>query len=265
VTRRQLPQANARLSGTVTVANYFVGKPLGGSLFALAAALPFLLGAGWLAAAATLVLALRGSSRHGQSGRLVPATLRADIAEGMRWLWCHRLLRAVAATLAVLNVTFVAWNAILVLFAREQLALGPAGFGYLLTAHAAGAVLGSLVAGRIITPTVLALTRAAPVAGAALAVFGFHALVWGAVLTSLRQELTPPQLRGRVESVYRLLEYGGAVPGALLGGLLAARLGLAAPFWFAVITGIVVIPFAWPLFSATALAEARSERDKGRQ
>ncbi|MDP9373173.1 MAG: MFS transporter, partial [Chloroflexota bacterium] len=46
VPREQLPRANARLSGIATVTNHFIGKPLGGLLFAAAAALPFLLGAG---------------------------------------------------------------------------------------------------------------------------------------------------------------------------------------------------------------------------
>jgi predicted MFS family arabinose efflux permease len=64
-----------------------------------------------------------------------------------------------------------------------------------------------------------------------------------------------------VESAYRLLEYGGAAPGALLGGLLAARFGLAAPFWLGAIVGVLLIPFAWPIFSAETVAAARREAE----
>lgn len=279
VPREQLPRANARLSGTTTVANHFVGKPLGGLLFAAAAALPFLLGAGGIAAAAALILALRGTFRAARRAGAPPAALGAEIAEGIRWLWRHRLLRTLALALTLLNVTFVGWNSVLVLLALERLSVGQAGFGVLLTAHAAGAVLGSLVAARVIarlgpsrilrialcieaaTPAVLALARGPLLAGAALAVFGCHALVWGALLTSLRQELIPDGLRGRVESVYRLLEYGGGAPGALLGGVLAARFSLAAPFWFSAITGALLIPLVWPTFSEATVAMAR--RDAG--
>lgn len=276
VSKEELPRANAWLSGTTTITNYFVGKPLGGLLFATAAALPFLLGAGGLMLAAMLILALRGVFRaQPQVGR-APTTFRVEIAQGLRWLWQHRLLRTIALTLAILNVTFVAWNSILVLFARDRLSLGPTGFGLLLTGHALGAVAGSFVAGRIVerfgaswilrlallieigTPAALALVSNAALAGVALAVFGCHALIWGAVLTSLRQELTPVELRGRVEGAYRFLEYGGAAPGALLGGLLAARFGLTAPFWLGAVVGLFLLPFVWPVFSAATVAAARA-------
>jgi predicted MFS family arabinose efflux permease len=275
VSKGGLPRANARLAGTTTITNYFVGKPLGGLLFATAAALPFVFGAAGLALAAALILGLRGVFRSQPHADRAPSTFWSEIVQGLRWLWHHQLLRTVAITLSLLNVTFVAWNSILVLVARERLGLGPVGFGLLLTGHALGAVAGSCIAGRIVerlgasrilrlaflieigTPAALALASNAAVAGIALAIFGCHALVWGAVLVSLRQELTPAQLRGRVEGAYRFLEYGGAAPGALIGGLLAARFGLTAPFWLGAIAGLVLLPFVWPVFSAGAVARAR--------
>ena len=280
VPREELPRANARLSGTLIVANNFVGPPLGGLLFAAALALPFLLGAGGLAAAAVLVVALRGSFRAERPEGVPPGSLHGDIAEGVRWLWRQRLLRTIALALALLNVALVAQVSIMVLLARERLGLSPAGYGVLLTTHAAGAVLGSLVAHRIIarlgpsrvlrlglfveaaTPAAIALAGGPLLVGAALAIFGFHAMVWGALLTSLRQELTPDRLRGRVESAYRLLENGAAAPGALLGGLLAARFGLAAPFWFGAVVAVLLLPLVWPAFSEATVAGARRDADK---
>lgn len=276
VPKEALPRANARLSGTTTVTNYFIGKPLGGFLFATAAALPFWLGASGLILSAMLLLTLRGVFRAQPTVDSAPTTFWIEIVQGLRWLWQQRLLRTIAVTLAIFNVTFVAWNSILVLIARDRLGLGPTGFGMLLTGHALGAVAGSFVAGRIVerfgasrilrfallieigTPIALALTDTAALAGAALAIFGCHALIWGTVLVSLRQELTPVELRGRVEGAYRFLEYGGAAPGALLGGLLAARFGLTAPFWLGAIVGLLLLPFVWPVFSAATVAAARS-------
>jgi MFS family permease len=277
VRREALTEANARLSGTLSVTNQFLGPPLGGALFAVAAALPFLAGAGGLAIAAALIASLRGNFAVSRPDDAPPPDLRAEIAAGIRWLWRHRLLRTQALALAILNITLVAQVSIMVLFARERLGLGPAGFGILLTAYGLGGLLGSIIAGRVIgwlgasrvlrlaliieaaIPATIALSGHALLVGAALALFGCHATVWGAVLTALRQELTPHRLRGRVESAYRLLEYGGAAPGALLGGLLAAHFGLTAPFWVGAVVGVALIPFVWPVFSDAIVAEARRE------
>jgi MFS family permease len=70
------------------------------------------------------------------------------------------------------------------------------------------------------------------------------------------QELTPTRLRGRVESAYRFIESGAAAPGALVGGLLAAQLGLTAPFWLGGLIG-PLLTSAWPTFSAATVAAAR--------
>ncbi|MGN6561193.1 MAG: MFS transporter, partial [Thermomicrobiales bacterium] len=58
-------------------------------------------------------------------------------------------------------------------------------------------------------------------------------------------------------SAYRLLEYGGAAPGALLGGLLADRFGLTAPFWLGAATGALLIPLVWSTFSEAMVRQAR--------
>jgi predicted MFS family arabinose efflux permease len=43
----------------------------------------------------------------------------------------------------------------------------------------------------------------------------------------------PNELQGRVGSVNALGTYGGLVVGAAIGGLIAGRWGITAPFWFA--------------------------------
>lgn len=67
VPREDLRKANARLTGTVSVANQFMGLPLGGFLFSKAAALPFTLGAGGLAIAAAILATLKGSFRSARA------------------------------------------------------------------------------------------------------------------------------------------------------------------------------------------------------
>lgn len=277
----QLPKANARLSSTAMVANQFVGPPLGGALFAASAALPFAFGAGGLVLAASALATLRGSFRADRGERPPAGDLRAEIAEGVRWLWEHRLLRTLAWSMGLLNLTLVAQVSIMVLFAEERLGLGPEGYGALIAAYGIGGALGGLVAERVlgfvgearylrlaivfeaVVPAAIALASDGIAVGAALALFGVHAVVWGSVLAALRQELTPDRLRGRIASIHGLIEYGGAAPGALLGGILASAFGLTAPFWLGAVVGVALIPFVWPIVSDEAVTTARAEAAAG--
>jgi MFS family permease len=210
VPKEDLQKANGRLYSAQILANNMAGPPLGGFLFASAAALPFLLDAATFAAAAALVLTLRGSFRvrPAETAEVaLPTTMRPEIAEGLSWLRRHRLLRALVFTIGVMNLTFGAAFAVWVLIAQERLGLGPVGYGTLAAAIPVGGVLGGLVAERVagllgtgttlragllvevVTHIVLASTTSAWTAGAILALFGFHAIVWGTVSASLRQEL----------------------------------------------------------------------------
>lgn len=78
-----------------------------------------------------------------------------------------------------------------------------------------------------------------------MAVFGVHAIVWGTVATTVRQQNTPHELLGRVGSVYLLASTGGAAVGALLGGVLAQRFGLLAPFWVAFVAVAAMAALSW--------------------
>jgi predicted MFS family arabinose efflux permease len=272
-----LPRANARLLGARVVAEQLAAPPLGGLLFAAAAALPFLLGGGSFAVAAVLVAAVRGSFRVERPEAAPPTTLRSEIAEGVRWLWRNRLLRILALALALMNVTLMATESILVLFAQERLGLGPVGYGTLLSSIAVGGVAASLVADRIVgrfgaattmrvgllvetsTHLALALSRSPLVVGAVFALFGFHVVTWSATTLSLRQELVPARLLGRVNSAYAVFSYGGLSLGALVGGLLARRFGLTAPFWCSFVAMTLLVLAAWPVLSTGTVRAAREQ------
>jgi predicted MFS family arabinose efflux permease len=92
----------------------------------------------------------------------------------------------------------------------------------------------------------LALTRSPWVAGALLAGYILHAVVWGICVASLRQRLVPDHLRGRVNASSKLLSLIGLTVGAVLGGVLAASIDLTAPFVAAgavFIVCVVVVAF----------------------
>ena len=52
-------------------------------------------------------------------------------------------------------------------------------------------------------------------------------------------------MQGRVQSVYMLGVTGGIVVGSLLGGAIAARWGVTAPFWFAFVGSALFLVLIW--------------------
>jgi predicted MFS family arabinose efflux permease len=189
--------------------------------------------------------------------------VRHQVGEGIRWTLRHPAVRTLALTILVFNVTFGAAWCVLVLYAREQLRLGAIGYGLITTISAAGGLLGTAAYGSItrrvslgdvmriglvietLTHLGLALTRSPWVAGVIFFVFGAHAFVWGATSTTVRQRAVPTELQGRVGSVYMIAVYGGLVVGSAVGGALANRFGVTAPFWFGFAGSAVFLVLLW--------------------
>ena len=275
VSKDHLEKANGRLFAAELVANDFAGRSLGGVLFAVAASIPFLIDAGTFAASAALILALRGRFRVPRPEGIAEKTLVGEISDGLVWLLRHRLLFALAIMLGAGNLTFSATYSILVLVADEVLNLSSVGYGLLMTTGGIGGVLGSLFAerigylfgtGRTLFLTMLlqgpvfaaiALSGNPFVVGAMIALLGVAAFIWNVLTFALRQVLVPDELLGRVTSVYRLLGVGSGAFGALIGGLLARELGLAAPFWFAAAVMAVVAVASLPFVNNRTVDEVR--------
>ena len=276
VPRSRLERANGWLGGGTQVMQNMVAGPLGGLLFVLAAAIPFAVNAGTYALSAVLVGLVAGSFRAGpqRPGR---RSVRAEVADGFRWLWGHRLLRTMTLLIGLLNVTLTAALAVLVLLATDRLGLGSVGYGALFTCLAVGGLLGAAVGDRLVaaitaTWTVrvgllieaglhlaLAASRSAAVVGVVLFAFGVHASLWNIVANSLRQRLTPPALLGRVGSTNLFLAAGGNCVGALLGGVLAGRFGITAPYWVGFVVAVAVIVATWRVFDRATVAAAYAD------
>ncbi|MFD0903084.1 MFS transporter [Actinomadura sediminis] len=255
VPARHLPSANALFMATFTVGNQFLAKPLGAALFGLAAAVPFAFDAATFVVAAALVARMRPAPVEPRE-----RNLRAEIAEGVRFLWSHRLLRTLAVSMGLANLAFCSAFSVFVLYAQEQLGLSEAGYGWLLTTFGVGGLAGASMARALrkrvgtaallrgglvveaLTHAGLALTERAWVAAIVLVVFGVHTMVWGAIAATVRQRATPDRLMGRVGSAHALLDAAGAGGGMVMGGLIAGAFGLTAPFWVAAVaTGAVVV------------------------
>jgi MFS family permease len=276
VPRDRLSRANGRLFAAELTANEFVGPPLGGFLVVLGAAMAFATPAALWAVAVGVLLLVRGPFRVERDRR---TTMRADIAEGLRFLWRHRLLRTLAVMVGVSNFATNATWAILVLYAvgpGSAVGLSEPAYGLLLTTPAAGSLLGFLVAERVeqrlgrarsLVLTILGSTLlvGAPAGtsnpfliGAAFFVGGTTIAIWNVITVSLRQRVTPDRLLGRLNSGYRLVAWGTRPLGAAAGGLLAQAFGLRAVF---AIMGVLALGLVAGMTKVTDEAMDAAERD----
>jgi predicted MFS family arabinose efflux permease len=201
----------------------------------------------WLVAVGMLWL-VSGSFRVTRGG---PSTMRADIAEGLRYLWGHGLLRTLGIVVGVFNLASNAVFPLFVIFAvgpGSQMRLSEPAYGALLTTIAVGSLVGSFVAeaverrlGRsrslLLTAVGSSILVGAPAVtadpillGVAFFVGGLTIMIWNVITVSLRQRIAPDHLLGRVNSGYRLLAWGTMPLGAALGGLLGQVFGVRPVF-----------------------------------
>lgn len=261
VERRDLSVANSRLqTGFITV-NQLAAPPLGAALFAVGAVWPFAAQAVVVAFAAVLVSRIV-LPPHGRA-KGERSHVRHDIAEGFRWTVHHPAVRTLVLTIFTFNITFGAAWSVLVLYATRRLGLGEVGFGLITTVSAVGGLAGTTAYGWItrhvslgnlmrigliietLTHLALALTTRAWVALGIFFVFGAHAFVWGTTSITVRQRAVPMHLQGRVGSVNMVGVFGGLVLGSGIGGVLAQRWGVTAPFWFAFVGSAVFVVLIW--------------------
>ena len=260
VGRDDLALANARVqTGFVTVYQ-LVGPPVGAALFVVGRSLPFIGQAVLVGVGALLVARVKLPAREQP---VTARRVRTEVAEGFRWVVHNAAVRTLVLTIFTFNITFGAAWSVLVLYAKERLGMGALGFGLLTAAAAIGGVLGTLSYGWItrrvslgnvmrvglvietFTHLSLALTTTPAVALAVMVVFGAHAFVWGTTSVTVRQRAVPETLQGRVSSVNGIGVYGGLVLGAALGGPVADRWGITAPFWFAFVGSALFVVVMW--------------------
>jgi MFS family permease len=269
VPKQGLGLANSRLFATVILGNQLAGPPIGAFLFGVGMAVPFAANALCFLLAVVLISRI---SRPVVDREGPPRGIAREIAEGLRWLWTHAPVRTLAVTITAFNVTWGAATSVYVLYATERLGLQEFGFGLLVTVAAVGGLLGAgtyrwlekrfslatLMRIGLVVETLthlgLALTREPVVAGVIMAIFGVHAIVWGTTATTVRQRAVPSRLLGRVTSVYLLGGVGGLAFGSLLGGALAQRWGVLAPYWFGFVGSALLTAGMWRTFRNIAHA-----------
>lgn len=261
VTEERLVWANGRLFAGGLAANEFIGPSLGALLFASSHAAPPFADALTFAVSSLLLLGVRlrvpvdlPTTAMGRQ------RMRKDVIEGLAFVWHHRDIRLLVLGAAVINLAESAALTVLVLWVTGPVGLGAGGFGMVLTLGAIGGVVGSVLSDPVVTRvgnrrsilaavwcfglglgTIGVLPHAA-FAVIGIAVTGASAQLWNVVAVSYRQWETPPALRGRVMSAYRVIAYGAYPLGAMLGGLVAAGASVRATF---AVSAVIVASLAF--------------------
>ncbi len=283
----QLPAANGRVLGVQQVANNFVGAPVAGFLLVLGAGLGFGTSAALAAlAAAVLWFGLRGSFRAARTAEDRAGSARAEVRDGLRFVFTHRLIRPLVLASSLLNFAFTGYFAVFVLWAvgaGSALGLSQAQYPLLTLGFALGAVFGSLcteVAQRVVgelpllvgSLTLSVILLAVPVCwpnpwatAVALSLIGFANALGNVVAQSLRQRLVPSAMLGRVGGASRTLAFGLMPIGALAAGGLAEVVGLAGTFLSTVGFSLLVCGYLAVAVRGADVAEPESVADGDQQ
>lgn len=283
VATEHLEQANGRLWSIESVANTFIGPPLGSLLLVSAFSIPFFVDAASFFAAAALVGLIPGTFRavRPDDAPVERTNWRAELREGVRWLWHHPLLRTMAIILGLMNMANMMSGAVFVLFSQDVLGVSPLTFTIMGFGGAVGGIVGgyagpwmsrrfgsgpclALTLGSgAVAPLCIGITSTWQVAMVLFGVFTLLGSSWNVITVSLRQSIIPAHLLGRVNSVYRFFAWGMMPIGAALGGAVVSVVDLSASHetalrsvWFAE-TVVMALLF---VFGAPALTTARIER-----
>jgi MFS family permease len=242
VAKSQLPAATAQnevTGGVVTL----LGPSLGGALFGVGRALPFLVDAVSYAAS---MLSLSWIRQPFQEERPRQSRgLHIDVLEGLRWLWQEPVVRSLTLFHGGLILSYEGMLLLVLVIAQRQqtppfvigLMFGISGLGAIL-----GALLGSQVHKRLrlgqimvgafwlfvllwplyaVAPTPLTL-------GAILAAFWVVDETYDVAQISYRLTLIPDALRGRVNGAFRLVAFSCEALSLALTGFLLQQIGVLA-------------------------------------
>jgi Na+/melibiose symporter-like transporter len=138
---RQLPAATSTSQARLATVR-LIGPPLGGALFGLGRAVPFVADALSYACSLVSVLLMRASFQE-EAREPSRERLRAQLRDGLRFLWAQRFLATVALLLAVTNITGPGISLAVVVVGREQ-GLSGGEIGALVAALGVAMLAGSL-------------------------------------------------------------------------------------------------------------------------
>lgn len=217
-----------------------IGAPLGGALYAVTRWLPFAVDAVSFAVSCFTLSRLRTDLSPARTGRRT--RLRADLAEGLRFVVARPFFRVLLTWAALANLVT---NALffVALLRMIQAGHGPARIGLTETAAGLGGIVGALAApylinrlatGRLtvliawalVPPTIPLIWLGSPLAvGTSLFVLMLLNPAGNAGIGAYRIAVTPAELQGRVSATSQFVAMSVMPLSPLLGGVLLERYG----------------------------------------
>lgn len=276
VTRPQLDRANGRMQAAQITIDSFVSQPIAGLLFAASLALPLWVGsAGYLVPIVLALLLPLSAARPLREPDFVadadapdvaagavaepvavpPSPSKVSAREAISYLWHQRYLRTMVVFTSLVGSALTFSQAAIILYFLDVMHVVPAAIGFVTASIGVGALLGSLVASRLVErfgrgPVMLAanlgagigllLTGLAPEVATACVAYAVGAMsvsIWNVPWGALRQQIVPPHLFGRVLGIIRMLTWGLFPIATIIGGLVS-RIDLRLPF---VVGGGVIV------------------------
>ncbi|MFJ6103101.1 MFS transporter [Streptomyces sp. NPDC092359] len=242
-------RANVWMVGAETVGQEFAGPFIGGLLLAAGTGLALgLISASYAVAALALLLLVGRFRADPPAPDAAPVPVNSRIAEGLRFLWRDEVLRTLSLVVAVLAAVWGAWLALMPLYAKQAMELGPQQYGIVLSALGVGGLAGTMVvtwvnrllgarramfADLIGTAAMVALpaltTNIWAVAGGAF-LGGMGGTLWTVNSRTVAQSKVPDEMLGRYDAAARLFSFGAMPLGAALVGLLAELGGMRIAF-----------------------------------
>ncbi len=271
VLKDQLPAAvsRTRLSDSIM---QVVGPSLGGFLYALGRAVPFLVDSVSYAISTIALLALSPAPRANEPEIVSARRMGAEIKVGLDWLWRHAVLRFLALQTGVMILCCYGYTLVIIVVA-QSLGATPPQIGIIFAIEGVGSVIGALLTEPILRrfrfgPVVIwtfwimvltwllyGLAWSLPVLGVVVALGYLVVPIYMGAIYSYRLAAIPNDLQGRVNSVYRLVSFGGGPLSLALTGWLLEAIG---PFW------TVIITFVPQFILAVAAFFQREVREAGR-
>ena len=241
------------------------GPPLGGALFAIARALPFVFDAvSFLCSMTTLTLTRVRFQAAPPAAPTASRNIRSDIADGFAWLWQHPFFRTASMLFALGNPVFTGLYLLAILLA-EQNGASATTVGLMLAIVGVGGLLGSLCAGAIRRTTTaraivigqewilvtlifaLLLVRDALLIGALIAVAEFVTPAVNSAVGGARVAAAPDHLQGRVQAAATMATMSLGWLGPLAVGVCFGRWG--ATTTILVLAGWTLIPASIATFT----------------
>lgn len=187
-----------------------------------------------------------GGSGSGAGSRAGSGNLREMFVVGFRFLWTQPVLRSLTVLLTLLTFVTMGATDLLVFRIRHDLGQGAATVGYVIAVSGLGVVGAAFAAGPLrrafgfgacwlgsvtmigVAVAVTGVSRSLPVIAVVAALFMFGMTLGGVCSMTLRQEVTPDPLLGRVTSAFWTVHNASGPVGAAALTVLAARHGVPA-------------------------------------